>query len=812
MANEHPQPNITHAEESLAFQPTQQSIYSSTFGRSFSASPPPRIPNNNPGFGGAYDIEATLKSSLSALTDDDHTELEKLIRSPGLEDSPKESIVYKPTRSSTLPPTLPSQNDHNINVYSTTNVAPSTPSPWTSSTPFPSNLSSIQPHPIHTLNNTEGYFQSQTPEQYSNYSNGLFGSNMNIRRPVALNNSIQGNGTMHDDKGHVKFEHGQGGPLDYYDLNPSTSAVAPSSPTNYLPQQQQMHYSFRSFGNALQQPPSQTPQSQLQYQQLQLHLLQQQQQQLLQHQHQQQLHKQQQLKQFRLPHWSTSVGSDVLHRGNGGIVTDDDDVCTGSMALYDPASSDDIMLQPRDNGKFTSGNDGKDFNELKLDMRGLQPMMTAPPGLEFRSPASPRSEHAEQYFSSTMVAGLTSPPLTSVNSKNIFASDMTGNGTGGQSIPDLTSSLNNMSITNGSIEMRKETSSDISNVQVPGQSTSNKQPKSWATIAAKTPKTSKPPPVITSQEVLGGTYSTAISPSSAVSPTSTYASRPLSAPSGVWLDKGKIAGTSTSNGIGSTFASRSIVSPLSIPQTPSSSKKDMSQWIAARGYNPKAFNCKPPNARFFVIKSYTEDDVHKSLKYDIWASTEIGNRRLDKAFRDNADKGPIYLFFSVNASGHFCGMAEMLTPVDYTTSSSVWAQDKWKGVFKVKWIFVKDIPNGQLRHIRIVNNENKPVTNSRDTQELYPEPGREMLKIFFDYRSKTSILDDFEFYDKRQVEMRKEGGIAQQQLPASPGVVTANPYANMASVSEPNPNTNIGPLNDVNLNGNVDNQNDDSDN
>jgi hypothetical protein len=47
-------------------------------------------------------------------------------------------------------------------------------------------------------------------------------------------------------------------------------------------------------------------------------------------------------------------------------------------------------------------------------------------------------------------------------------------------------------------------------------------------------------------------------------------------------------------------------------------------------------------------------------------------------------------------------MAQMLTPVDYTTSSSVWAQDKWKGVFKVKWVFVKDIPNGQLRHIRVV--------------------------------------------------------------------------------------------------------------
>jgi len=54
-------------------------------------------------------------------------------------------------------------------------------------------------------------------------------------------------------------------------------------------------------------------------------------------------------------------------------------------------------------------------------------------------------------------------------------------------------------------------------------------------------------------------------------------------------------------------------------------------------------------ARFFVIKSYTEDDVHKSLKYEIWSSTDPGNKRLDKAFKECAGRGPIYLFFSVNA-------------------------------------------------------------------------------------------------------------------------------------------------------------------
>jgi hypothetical protein len=83
----------------------------------------------------------------------------------------------------------------------------------------------------------------------------------------------------------------------------------------------------------------------------------------------------------------------------------------------------------------------------------------------------------------------------------------------------------------------------------------------------------------------------------------------------------------------------------------------------------------------------------------------------------------------------------MVSPVDYTTSSSVWTQtDKWKGRMDVRWIFVKDIPNSQLRHIRVWNNENKPVTNSRDTQELPPDAGLAMLRIFSDYPPKTSVI------------------------------------------------------------------------
>lgn len=100
--------------------------------------------------------------------------------------------------------------------------------------------------------------------------------------------------------------------------------------------------------------------------------------------------------------------------------------------------------------------------------------------------------------------------------------------------------------------------------------------------------------------------------------------------------------------------------------------------------------------------------MQKSLKHEIWSSTVLGNKRLDTAFREFSKTGPIYLFFSVNGSRHFCGVAEMLTPyviyirgswsmltlrVDESQNSTVWASDKWKGIFKVRWIFVRDVPS-----------------------------------------------------------------------------------------------------------------------
>ncbi|PWZ41479.1 Glutathione synthetase, chloroplastic [Zea mays] len=50
-----------------------------------------------------------------------------------------------------------------------------------------------------------------------------------------------------------------------------------------------------------------------------------------------------------------------------------------------------------------------------------------------------------------------------------------------------------------------------------------------------------------------------------------------------------------------------------------------------------------------------------------------------------------------------------------------------------------------MRHIILENNDNKPVTNSSDTQE-----GLQMLTIFKSHEAGTTILEDFDFYEQRE--------------------------------------------------------------
>lgn len=67
-----------------------------------------------------------------------------------------------------------------------------------------------------------------------------------------------------------------------------------------------------------------------------------------------------------------------------------------------------------------------------------------------------------------------------------------------------------------------------------------------------------------------------------------------------------------------------------------------------------------------------------------------------------------------------------------------------------RYLWARQLTGSALRHIRLINTpEQKPITNSRDTQELHYEAGCEVLQIFLDHqtKSKTSLLQDFAYYE-----------------------------------------------------------------
>lgn len=160
------------------------------------------------------------------------------------------------------------------------------------------------------------------------------------------------------------------------------------------------------------------------------------------------------------------------------------------------------------------------------------------------------------------------------------------------------------------------------------------------------------------------------------------------------------------------------------------------------------------NCKFFVIKSFSEEDVHKSIKYNVWSSSKNGNLTLSNAFNITKEKnGNVYLFYSCNGSGRYCGIARMKTPCDESKSFELWTQDgKWPGLFDVEWLLIKDVPFKEFKNVIITmkDGEIKPISNARDTQEIPFEQAKIMIEKIAEYQNTNTILEHFEFYDMRQ--------------------------------------------------------------
>lgn len=123
----------------------------------------------------------------------------------------------------------------------------------------------------------------------------------------------------------------------------------------------------------------------------------------------------------------------------------------------------------------------------------------------------------------------------------------------------------------------------------------------------------------------------------------------------------------------------------------------------------------PHVARFFVIKSFSMEDVHQALLGSVWASTARGNERLDSAWKDSRfHDTDIFLFFSVNGSGQFCAVGKLASGLQAGDKQWLGGTGKWRGHFNVEFLYFKDVPNALLRGFRVAYNAGKSVVQSRD--------------------------------------------------------------------------------------------------
>ena len=201
--------------------------------------------------------------------------------------------------------------------------------------------------------------------------------------------------------------------------------------------------------------------------------------------------------------------------------------------------------------------------------------------------------------------------------------------------------------------------------------------------------------------------------------------------------------------------------------------------------NSASFDCRPVNARYFVMKIKTEYDVHQALKSNVYYSSKLlvklgeepsrqggsHNRQSKSSMQTTgataadqeaaaapaAAEGPVFLFFSVNCSGHFCGVAQITSFGAVTEHGGQLGHGHGPSALNVaityrmqlEWKIVKDVPNTKLNHIQLPNNFNRAVTNSCDEQEVLEPQGLEVLKVMHEYPLITSVLDDYAFYESR---------------------------------------------------------------
>jgi len=151
------------------------------------------------------------------------------------------------------------------------------------------------------------------------------------------------------------------------------------------------------------------------------------------------------------------------------------------------------------------------------------------------------------------------------------------------------------------------------------------------------------------------------------------------------------------------------------------------------------------DARFFLVKSNNAENVSLAKSKSVWSTPPQNEAKFNQAFLESRN---VLLIFSVKESGKFCGLARLATESRRDGAKVSWvlppglSAKALGGVFKIDWICTGDLSFNKVSHLYNPWNEGKPVKIGRDGQELMPQVGEEVARLFPEDRTVdlTSVL------------------------------------------------------------------------
>eukprot|EP01012_Entosiphon_sulcatum_P042459 TRINITY_DN564_c0_g1_i1.p1 TRINITY_DN564_c0_g1~~TRINITY_DN564_c0_g1_i1.p1 ORF type:complete len:622 (-),score=86.73 TRINITY_DN564_c0_g1_i1:68-1933(-) len=179
----------------------------------------------------------------------------------------------------------------------------------------------------------------------------------------------------------------------------------------------------------------------------------------------------------------------------------------------------------------------------------------------------------------------------------------------------------------------------------------------------------------------------------------------------------------------------------------------------------------PQWARFFIVKPTGPSDVHRSIKYSVWSSSDSGAKRLSRGWQEAQGRGPVFLVFGVQGTNSVVGMCALTSDfADVQTRPELWLDERWRGKFGVKWLVIKDIPHSAFKHININLADPPQDAGVRREAVLLDVPidkGFELLKVIMTFRHKSSFLDNWATCEKLQEREDVERRSQRASIPAT---------------------------------------------